>query len=120
MIRGLAETVKAIQKKEISCEKLCSFYLERIREVGLRDGLNCVLTINENALEEARAIDAMDQYELPLCGLTVLVKDNIDVKGMPTTAGSIALKDNIAKEDADIIRMPRDKGAVILGKTNIT
>lgn len=120
MIRGLAETVKAIQKKEISCEKLCSFYLERIREVGLRDGLNCVLTINENALEEARAIDAMDQYELPLCGLTVLVKDNIDVKGMSTTAGSIALKDNIAKEDADIIRMLRDKGAVILGKTNMT
>ena len=52
--------------------------------------------------------------------LAILVKDNIDVTGFPTTAGSLALEDNVAKSDAPVIRNLRKNGAVIIGKTNLT
>ena len=52
--------------------------------------------------------------------MPVLVKDNIDVKGLHTVAGSLALADNIACEDAQIIKKLRRNGAVIIGKTNMT
>lgn len=53
-------------------------------------------------------------------GLPVLIKDNIDVSGLLTTAGSLALSDNIAIKDARIVANLRRNGALILGKTNMT
>ena len=50
----------------------------------------------------------------------MLVKDNIDAKGLHITAGSLALADNIAREDAPVIRNMRRNGVIILGKTNMT
>lgn len=120
---SIKEVVDKTKKNELSCEQLAHYYLDRIKKYGLKNDLNCVLKINENAIEEARKLDCLDEISkssLPLCGAMVLVKDNIDVKGMPTTAGSVAFKDNIAKNDATVIKLLRDKGAVILGKTNMT
>ncbi len=56
----------------------------------------------------------------PLSGVHIVVKDNIDVAGMPTTAGSLALRDNIAAADAPIIARLRDAGVVIDGKANLS
>ena len=58
--------------------------------------------------------------DMPLFGLPVLVKDNIDVAGLHTTAGSLSLADNIAFHNAPIIANLRKNGALILGKTNMT
>jgi amidase len=65
-------------------------------------------------------MDECDSRDLLLRGVPVLVKDNIDVKGLHTTAGSLALEDNIARSDAPVIRNLRRNGAVILGKANMT
>lgn len=117
---SLKELYAKLQVREISCVDLCRFYLQRISEYGMRDALNCVMSVNPEALDEARELDCRGPEGLPLYGLGVLLKDNIDVKGMATTAGSVALKDNIVDIDAPFVHTLREKGAVILGKTNMT
>ena len=89
-------------------------------EVGGKNGLNCIAELDQTAAEQAKAMDESSSLNLPLRGVPVLVKDNIDVKGLHTTAGSLALEDNIALSDAPVIRNLRRNGAVNLGKTNMT
>lgn len=57
----------------------------------------------------------------PLHGIPILLKDNIEAAGpLPTTAGSLALKDNVTNRDAPIVARLRNAGAIILGKTNLS
>ncbi len=95
--------------------------LARAEELGGKNGLNCIAELDPTALEQAKELDARSGAEMPaFWGTPVLIKDNIDVKGLHTTAGSLALDDNVAAEDAPVIRNLRKNGAVILGKTNMT
>ena len=96
--------------------------LESIRlakELGGKDGLNCIAELDENAAAVPGEFNENEQ-PLPLRGVPVLVKDNIDVRGFHTTAGSLALSDNLAESDAPVIRNLRRNGAVIIGKSNMT
>jgi amidase len=111
---------------EASSVDLVNAYLTRIE---VRDGpdtrlaLRSVLAINPRALDEARASDARRKAGRllgPLDGVPVLVKDNIETRDQPTTAGSLALKDNNAGRDAPVVARLRAAGAVILGKTNLS
>ncbi len=90
------------------------------KEIGGKNGLNCIAELDPTAVEQAKAMVENGSRSLPLRGVPVLIKDNIDVKGLHTTAGSLALEDNIALSDAPVIRNLRRNGAVILGKTNMT
>ncbi len=108
-----AELIKAIDSRETTAEQICEGYIERINRYKR---LNAVCEINEHAVEDAKRADRSS----PLRGLPVLVKDNIDVKGMHTTAGSRALKDNVATKNAPVIENIIRNGGVILGKTNMT
>ena len=86
-------------------------------------GLNCVAEISPNALFEAEHADreiSEGRWRGPLHGIPVLLKDNIDVRGMHTTAGSAALADLTAEKDAFIVCKLREAGAVILGKANLS
>jgi amidase len=91
-------------------------YLERI--AALDDAgpeLGAVIVANLQAAAEARALG-----DLPLQGRTVLVKDNIETREWPTTAGSLALKNNMTHRDAPLIVRLRAAGGVVLGKTNLS
>ncbi len=80
--------------------------------------INAVMTINPAALRSAPAAAASGG---PLAGKAILIKDNIETAdAMPTTAGSLALKDNITGRDAPLVAGLRTAGAVILGKTNLS
>lgn len=80
---------------------------------------NAVISLNKKALELAETLTYDDSHDL-LYGIPVLVKDNIATNDMPTTAGAAVLKDFRPSEDAEIIQRLKDKGALILGKTNLS
>lgn len=109
---------------EFSAEEITAAYLERMDALD-RSGpkLNAVRHVNERALERAAELDrerAEGKVRGPLHGIPVLIKDNIDTADMPTTAGSIWLKDVTPPRDAFIVERLREAGAIILGKTNLS
>src|ERR1700729_2936382 len=117
---SLAGLQAAMASGEISSAALTGFYLQRIER--LNPALHAVLTVNLDAGAEAAASDAVRARRGPrgpLEGIPVLVKDNIQVAGMPTTAGSPALL-SAEPEDAFIISRLREAGAVIIGKANLS
>ena len=82
--------------------------------------VRAVIAIDPTALAQARAIDARGLTG-PLAGQPVLIKDNIEAAGpLPTTAGSIALANNVTGRDSPLVARLRAAGAVILGKTNLS
>lgn len=85
--------------------------------------LNAVITINPQAGAIANRLDAeyaAGDIRGPLHGYPVLLKDNIETLDMPTTAGSLALKDNLTQRDAGVVRRLREAGLLIAGKTNLS
>lgn len=82
-----------------------------------------MLGLNRNAQAEASAADhafATGQILGPLQGIPIVLKDNIDVAGMPTTSGCIGLRDAMPLDDADMVKRLRSAGAVFVGKTNLS
>lgn len=83
--------------------------------------IHAVIALDPTALDQARALDRMRRARGPLFGEPVLIKDNIETDGpLPTTAGSLALLENITHRDAPLVARLRVAGAVILGKTNLS
>ncbi len=96
-------------------------YIARIE--AMDHALNAVILVAPDALEQAVASDkrrAEGNSLGPLDGAPILIKDNIDVVGMPTTAGSYALEANMPARDSEVARRLRAGGVVILGKTNLS
>ncbi len=114
-----------MQRGELTAEELTAWYLARIESIDHGGPeLNSVIEINPDALAIARNLD---QERLasgprgPMHGIPVVVKANIDTGDqMVTSAGSLALADHIAPDDAFIVGRLRESGAVILGKANLS
>ncbi|GMM92452.1 amidase [Qipengyuania sp. MTN3-11] len=81
------------------------------------DGLNAVIALAPDVQAQVRAAEAAG---LPLAGRTVLVKDNIETRELPTTAGSLALANNRTGRDAPLIANLRAAGGVVMGKANLS
>ena len=108
----------AAQAEPSDARRAAESHLDRIARLdddGVR--LNAVIAINPDAAAEA---DAAQGTGLPLRGRTVLVKDNIETRELPTTAGSLALEANDTGRDAPLIANLRAAGGVVLGKTNLS
>ncbi|MGE4063315.1 MAG: amidase family protein [Rhodospirillaceae bacterium] len=96
-------------------------YIDRINRYDAP--LRAVIAIEDDALQQAAASDARrkDGKTLGrLDGIPILFKDNIDIAGLPTTAGSFALERNVAAQDSEVVKRLRAAGAIILGKTNLS
>ena len=96
---------------------MTAFYLKRLEDHGPR--VNALRALNPRALEEAGRLDREGPAG-PLSGVPVLIKDNIDVAGLPTTAGAWNLEGRVPQQDAPLVAALRRAGAVILGKANLT
>jgi len=115
------ELQHALRTGLLTSEQLVQMYLNRID--AYESLVNAFIDVNPHALDEARARDAARTRGVPmgpLYGIPVLLKDNIDTKDMPTTAGSVALEGSIPPLDATITERLRDAGAIILGKATLT
>lgn len=121
-------TITAVQKgfttREYTVVELVQEYLKRIEAID-RSGpaLNAIITVAANALDEAARLDAVlhDTGELvgPLHGVPVVVKDQIETRGIPTSFGSIASGDYTPTTDATAIARLKAAGAIILAKTTM-
>jgi amidase len=98
---------------------LTHFYLHRIAHTNRV--LNAVIAISPTALADARAADEARSHgdHRPLLGIPIIVKDNIDTTGMPTTAGSWSLAGNMP-DDAFIVQKLKAAGALVIGKANLS
>ncbi|GAB3629667.1 amidase family protein [Pandoraea terrae] len=116
----IADVHAAMRERVLTARQLVQGYLDRI-EAYDRQGpcINSILEINPAALAEADLADAAPDKRGPLHGVPVLIKDNIETHGLPTTAGSTLLKDHVPRDDAFIVRKLREAGAIVLAKTNL-
>jgi Asp-tRNA(Asn)/Glu-tRNA(Gln) amidotransferase A subunit family amidase len=114
----------AMRSGRLSARQLVQGYLDRIDAYDKQGpNINSIITINPNALAEADRLDAVFRASGlvgPLHGIPILVKDEIDTAGMPTTLGTVVFKDYRPPHDAFVIDKLRKAGAIILGKTTLS
>jgi amidase len=125
-VRGIdvdASTIPKLQElmddRKLTSVQLTQFYLHRIKK--LNPALNAVITISPTAIADARAADRLRRQgdDRPLLGIPIIVKDNINTTGMPTTAGSWALAGS-TPPDAFIVQQLKEAGAIVIGKANLS
>lgn len=122
---SISDIQAALSSGEITSKDLVLLYLGRIADHD-KNGLtlNAVLEINPDALFIAEALDIERGLKGPrgsLHGIPILLKDNINTGDkMHTSAGSLALANSYAIEDAFIVKKLRAAGAIIMGKANMT
>ena len=120
----IAEINEAVDAGALTAERLVELCLARIAaydDQGPR--INAVISLNPNARERARELDAERERSgrrSPLHGIPVVLKDNFDTADIPTTAGSFLLQDSLPPDDAFVVRKLREAGAIVLAKVNLS
>ncbi len=120
--KSIEELQTSIKKGDLNYETLTAFYLDRIKHYDkVAKGVNAVAEVNPLAMQEARDRDKSKNTEnMPLFGMPLLIKDNINTKNIATSGGTYALKDFLPKENAPVIDTLIKNGAIILGKANLS
>ena len=112
-----------IQAGSLTYEQLVLFYLYRIRkfESDPNTTLHAILALNPKVIEQAKEKDRQQlEKQHPIYGMPILLKDNINTQDMPTTAGAAFLQDHTPENDAFVVSQLQSKGALILGKVNLS
>ncbi|RXJ69212.1 allophanate hydrolase [Halarcobacter ebronensis] len=104
-------------KKGVTVKEIIQEVYRRIEEVA-DDGIFIYLNSKEKVLKEVSSLEEIDLTKKPLWGIPFAVKDNIDVKNLPTTAACPEYE-YIAKEDAFVVKLLKEAGAICIGKTNL-
>lgn len=118
----IGELQQGLEEGRYTSEDLVNYYLERIA-VYDESLYNSLVTINEEAVSLSRELDAeraAGNLRGPLHGIPIVVKDNIDVAGLPTTNGYSVNWNNIAGTDAEAVRLLKEAGAIVLAKGNMS
>lgn len=124
LFEGTIDTLHTgLNQADFSCEQVVRYYLDRIDAYDTSTGLNAITVINPDALKAAKEMDkawtVRTIKEKPLACVPVLIKDNIDTVGLPTTGGSEFLANKSVRKDATIFRRLKDSGAIMIAKTNM-
>src|SRR6201993_5104194 len=109
----------AYKSRQLSARQLVQMYLDRIEAYDKKGpAINAIITLNDRALDEADQLDAKFQasgFVGPLHGIPILIKDQADTKGMPTTLGSVLFQNYYPDRDAFVVEKLKKAGAIILG-----
>lgn len=116
----VAQIHTAFKKGNYTSQQLTAAYVERIKQYD--NQINAIITINPQAIAIAKALD--EEYRLTkkmrlLHGIPIIVKDNVQTKGLATTAGAISLQHFIPDEDAFVIDKLVKAGAIVIAKSNM-
>lgn len=117
----IRELQAALANETITCVELVQSYLDRIEaydQAGPK--LNSFITLNAQALAEAAEMDTIPLDDRkPLHCIPFVAKDLFNAVGMPTTAGSVVLAESYGSDDAFIVRLLKEEGALLMGKVNL-
>ncbi len=118
---ALREQVDAMETGLLTSADLTGVYVERIEahDDG-DDGINAFVSVIADPVAAAAALDEERGRGALLQGAVIVLKDNIDMVGLPNTAGSLALANNVPAEDAPLAARLRDEGALLVGKSNLS
>jgi amidase len=111
----------ALEKQKTTSAALVQGYLARIADCN--DSLHAVIATNAHALRDAGALDRerkAGKIRGPLHGIPVIIKDNIDLAGSVTTAGSLALAKNLRTRNAPLVDRLEDAGVIVIAKANLS
>jgi len=107
----------------LTVRQLVQMYLDRIAAYDKKGpAINALISLNPNALHEADRLDVAFKasgFVGPLHGIPVIMKDQGDIKGMPTTLGSVLFKDYMPRNDAFVVAKLRKAGVIFLGKATL-
>lgn len=123
MTATIPEIERALETGKVTSQQITGAYLKRIDAYNAKGpAINALITLNSNAMKEARALDAelkMGKLRGPLHGIPIVLKDNYNTYDMPTTAGSQLLNDSIPHDDSFVVKKLRAAGVVIVAKANM-
>ncbi len=115
-----SQVANGVKNREFSAEEYISQVLERIEAVEPK--VNALVTVNRNAIEQARILDKKirdGETAGPLAGVAISIKDNISTRGIRTTCASKMLDNYVPPFDATVVKRLQDAGAIIIGKANL-
>lgn len=121
--KSITEIHAAMAERDVTARQLVEYYFARIDAYDKQGpAVNSLITRNPNALARADELDrAFERGGLTgaLHGIPMIVKDNYDTADMPTSGGSLALKESMPPDDAFQVRRIREAGAIIIAKSNL-